>query len=329
MAATCDRCDRAFNTTQALQQHKRDAPGHTGTTARFNCQDCNRSFRTRKGLRDHLRNAPAHTVTPDCQDCKRSFRTDQALQQHLQNAPAHTLGPGRSEREQALNARRALQQNLRDAPAHGVWLRCDACEQSFRTEEALQQHRRDAPGHVATFNCDDCTRSFNTEQALQQHIRDSPAHDTTHVVQEFGLWPSLHQDVLRLLQPHGLSFEFFGSDDPHGVIREYDTSIMSTFTCINTACTPRRWISGQVAITIRRYPGMRYNARVYSQRCESCNSLGAQELDSSYAERVARRLTMWSGIALEEAPHSWASRGPHLSDLCEGCRQGRCRQSRL
>ena len=268
------------------------------------CKDCDRSFNTKRALQQHLRDSPAHAVTLDCDECDRAFDTEQALQQHL-----------------------------RDSPAHAVTFDCDECDRAFDTEQALQQHLRDSPAHAVTFDCDECDRAFDTEQALQQHLHDSPAHSTSSyaaaITDSFDMRPSLHVDVSHLLRLHDLYFDFYGTDDSHGALKEHDTSIMGKFTCINRSCTSKSWTSKQIAITIRQYPGLRYNARVYYQRCEACDSLSRPELDDSYAERVSYRLAKWSGVALEEPPYSGRSQRPHQSRLCEGCRYGRCWQSRL
>ena len=209
---------------------------------------------------------------------------------------------------------------------------CGDCDRSFKHVKALQQHLRDSPAHAITFDCDDCDRAFDTEQALQQHLRDSPAHPTssysTAVINSFDMRPSLHKDVLRLLHPCNLSFDFYEVDDSAGVRREYDTCIMGKFTCTGVSCS-KSWTSKQIAITIRQYPNQRYNARVYYQRCEACDSLSRPGIDESYAERISYRLAKWSGIALDEPAYSGRSERPHQTRLCEGCRYGRCWQSRL
>jgi len=238
-------------------------------------------------------------MTVICDVCARSFGTEQALEQHIRDSSAHT--------------------SIFD---------CKECDRAFDTEQALQQHLRDSAAHAATHHCEDCDRTFSTEQALQQHLRDSPAHIADEGVKvigrSFDIRPFLHQDVSRLLRQYGLSFKFFPIDDPHGCLKEHDSSIMGTFTCTNTTCSSLRWTSKKIAISIRQYPGLRYNARVYYQRCKSCNSLSVPELDDTYAERVSYRLAKWSGIAVEEPPSSGRSRRPHQARLCEGCRHGRC-----
>ena len=229
-----------------------------------------------------------------CKDCDRSFATKKALGHHL-----------------------------RDSPAHAVTFDCKKCDRSFHTKEALQQHLCDLPAHAVTFGCEECDRPFHTEEALQQHLRDSPAHSTsfddTPTSDSYDMHPSLYQDVSHLLRQHSLFFRFRASVDSYEVLREHDTTIMGRFTCANQSCPIKAWTSKQIAITIRQYSGLKYNARVYHQRCKSCNSLSRPELDNSYAERVSYRLAEWSGIVLEEPPYSGHSRKPRRSRLCEGC----------
>ena len=266
------------------------------------CQICDRSFKTEEALEQHRRDSPAHVAAFDCEECDRTFNTEEALEQHLRDSPAHTYG-------------------------------CEECQRTFNTEEALEQHLRDSLAHAAAFECEECDRTFDTEEALQQHLRTPSAHHTSPeaaaTIDSFDMRPTLHQDVIRLLRPHGLVFNFCSADDLDDIVREHDTSIMGKFTCANTSCSAKAWTSRKIATWIRQYPGLRYNARVYYQRCKSCNSLSRPELDYSYAERVSYRLAKWSGINLEEPPHSGHTQRPHQSRFCEGCRLGRCEQSRL
>ncbi len=142
------------------------------------------------------------------------------------------------------------------------------------------------------------------------------------------MYQTLHDDVSRLLEEKDLHFDFHENDDTRTCIKEYDTNIMGRFTCHNRACGSNGWSSRRVAITIRMYHGARYNARVYNQRCRGCNELGNPRLDDSYAERVAYRLKKWCGIEMDRPTHSGPSKGPHQSNLCEGCKNGHCTQLR-
>lgn len=140
----------------------------------------------------------------------------------------------------------------------------------------------------------------------------------------WSIYPSLHDDVSRLLEEHDLFFSFHEVDDIKISIKEYDSTVMGRFTCRNRECDSNGWSSKKIAITIRMYPGAKYNARVYHQRCKSCDSLSKPYLDDSYAERVAYRIKKWCGIQMDLPYYSGQSKGPHHSHLCEGCKDGHC-----
>jgi hypothetical protein len=144
----------------------------------------------------------------------------------------------------------------------------------------------------------------------------------------WSMYPALHEDVSVLLAEDGLVFDFHENDDDNNYIEEYDTNVMGRFTCRNRACRSRGWSSKVIPITIRMYPGARYNARVYHQHCRNCNSLSKPRLTDSYAERVAYRLKKWSGIEMEPPQYNRESKGPHEEGLCEGCKNGHCVQSK-
>ena len=140
----------------------------------------------------------------------------------------------------------------------------------------------------------------------------------------WSMYPECHDQVASLLQDDDLTFGFHGNDDPRSSIKEYDTTIMGRFRCENTSCTSDGWSSKKIAITIRLFQSQRYNARVYHQRCKSCNWVSRPILDDSYAERVVYRLKKWRGIRVETPPLSEGSAKPHQRSLCEGCKNGRC-----
>jgi hypothetical protein len=144
---------------------------------------------------------------------------------------------------------------------------------------------------------------------------------------EWSMYLMFHNDVSRLLAEDDLRFDFHENDESTSCIKEYDTTIMGRFVCRDPMCSSSRWSSKRIAITIRMYTGAQYNARVYHQCCQECNSISKPRLDDSYAERVAYRLKKWSGIEMERPIYSGQSKGPHLSDLCEGCKHGHCSQS--
>ena len=150
--------------------------------------------------------------------------------------------------------------------------------------------------------------------------------DAQAVHRSWSMFPSKHDDVVRLLQEANLCFTFNRNDSDAGTLQECDTNIKGRFQCTNPACR-KVWVSGIVATTIRMYANRRYNARVYSQRCKGCNRPCRPFLDQSYEERVAYRLKKWSGIAMELPAYTERAtkQPPHESGLCEGCRHRRCR----
>lgn len=143
------------------------------------------------------------------------------------------------------------------------------------------------------------------------------------------MYPNLHDNVSRLLEENDLYLDFHEDDDARTCTKTYDTFIMGRFICRNPGCSSQGWSSKQVAITIRMYHGAQYNARVYNQRCQRCKKLGKPCLNDSYEERVAYRLKKWCGIEMDQPAYSGKSKGPHQSDLCEGCKDGHCKQLSL
>ena len=138
-----------------------------------------------------------------------------------------------------------------------------------------------------------------------------------------SMYPSLHDDVMVLLEDEGLYFTFLNSDVPS--LKEYSTNIMGRFQCNNRSCSNSGWSSKRIAIKIHMYHGRKYNAKVYHQRCIRCKQPSEPILDDSYAERVAYRLKKWSGIEQDRPPRFYGSKGPHESALCEGCKAGICK----
>lgn len=213
---------------------------------------------------------------------------------------------------------------------------CRRCARSFGSAKALQDHLRDSPAHEGDPQCRGCARKFQTASALQQHLQHKPAHAPSAnqstlmpVIESFDIRPSLHSDVLRLLQQYGLSFDFCPDDDDASSVEERDTFVMGRFTCTGRTCRGRVWASGKIPTTIRQYPDSSYNARVYFQRCKACNSVSRPRLDESYAERVSWRLAKWAGLDPPTPPHSGSTTRPHEREFCEGCRLGHCEEGRL
>lgn len=141
----------------------------------------------------------------------------------------------------------------------------------------------------------------------------------------WSMFPSRHDDVTALLLDSGLAFDFHDVEADDGFTREHDTNIRAFFPCRNVRCGAIGWVSA-AAITIRMYAGQRYNARVYHQSCKQCDKLAKPRLDETYAERIANRLKLWSGMDIERPVFRKVpiDRPPHFSSRCEGCKINHC-----
>lgn len=147
-------------------------------------------------------------------------------------------------------------------------------------------------------------------------------------IAKWSMYQALHDEVSTLLVEEDLHFEFQEDDNDTSHTRAHDTNIMGRFVCHNRGCKSSGWSSKMIAVTIRLYPGQKYNARVYHQRCKVCSWVSRPVLDQSYAERIVYRIKKWNGVPVETPSKSDNSRGPHNSELCEGCKAGHCSQSR-
>ena len=141
------------------------------------------------------------------------------------------------------------------------------------------------------------------------------------------MYPELHHAVFSelesaIFQPPSFHRRYSskGSD------LDYSTNVMGHFICPNTKCSTAGWGSKKIAIQIRRYPSSNeYNALVFNQRCRNCDELGGLILDeTSYVERVVYRLKKWAGVKVTPPEFRRNPGEPHRSDLCEGCKVGRC-----
>ncbi|EGE86389.1 hypothetical protein BDDG_09334 [Blastomyces dermatitidis ATCC 18188] len=280
------------------------------------CIPCNRRFKNETALEKHIKYSPAHALKYDCSSCSRSFSSQNALGQHIRDS--HPLRYTCNTCSRAFKTENGLEQHIEDC--HPLKYDCNSCNRSFYSENALAQHIRDAPAHNPKGN----NKSFKNKAAQKQRIQNPPA-DAHSYNQRWSMYPTHHEHVSSLLEEEYLHFDFHNDDNAEGCIREHDTNIMGRFTCHNDSCGTDGWSSRQIAITIRKYPGNKYNARVYHQRCRRCDSLSRPVLDESYAERVAYRIKKWDGIFMgAPPPYSFEKNGPHHNDLCEGCKDRHC-----
>ncbi len=147
------------------------------------------------------------------------------------------------------------------------------------------------------------------------------------ITQSFSLYPELHTDVCDHFDDDNIEFLFKTEDDDSNWVECWKTNVVGEFKCNNPKCHKTGWSSGIIATLIRLYPENFYNARVYHQRCRACYSLSRPELDWSYAERVSRRLKIWSGVDVDPINALTKFTPPHDEDNCEGCAHGACIRS--
>lgn len=142
------------------------------------------------------------------------------------------------------------------------------------------------------------------------------------------MFPSLHDNVAQAVSETVGPIWFCEKHDNSKFEEQYETHVMGRFWCTSPTCAGKGWTSKKVAIVIKGYTENGYNAIVFKQRCKACNRLGSLKLDEqSYIDRVAYRIQKWAGIQMEKQPFSEKKGLPHKRDLCEGCKQGVCRES--
>ncbi|OJD17618.1 hypothetical protein AJ78_02317 [Emergomyces pasteurianus Ep9510] len=195
--------------------------------------------------------------------------------------------------------------------------RCAPCNRQFKTKRALEQHIQNSSSHTSMHDSNPHNRSFASKPALEKHIQNSSAHTSPHA-RRWSMYPTHHESVSHLLEEDGVYFKFHDVDDSTGCVNSYDTNIMGRFTCHNNSCTSTGWSSKRIAITIRMYPGAKYNARIYHQRCKSCKGLSQPLLDESYADRVAYRIKKWRVTYVRDAEMAIAAQ----SSVGESSQQG-------
>lgn len=339
---TCVPCGRHFRTIDALQQHieatrhyaaealQRSAPRPSSVAVQLECGTCKRQFDNSAALFRHQKDLPSHMTealqngaqestdrvnSTHCAPCGRQFASAEALQQHKRDSPAHATPKPQESEPRDTTTPSTVPTRLAIGPEPG----------SAHRRQRLTRRRQDSARRAMIFPCSLCNQSFSSDNALQAH------KESSHTLPENSPWsmhPDLHDEVLQRLEANGLSVEFYEEGKIEDSIRDYDTNIMGAFTCPNHSCPVQRWTSKRVAISIQLYDDEQYNAMVWHQRCQECESMGSLELEvQSYTDRVVYRLGKWLGLRVPPPPFSVSSdTPPHREDLCEGCKSGHCMQ---
>ncbi|KAF3161805.1 hypothetical protein TWF788_002382 [Orbilia oligospora] len=156
--------------------------------------------------------------------------------------------------------------------------------------------------------------SCSNDDTSSKHAEESP--------KIWYMFPEHHKLVVQLAP--GVLF----NDSDVGGAQEWQTNIYGTFKCSKETCG-NKWGSGVVATVIRGYlfpeRNLAYNAKVFNQRCKECDSLGFMTISRRiYLERVIRRLKIWRNEKVDQLRHENRWTEPHRSELCEGCKAGKC-----
>lgn len=341
---TCQPCGRHFRTIDALQQHveasphhaapvlQRSAPGPSSMAVKMECGTCKRQFDSNCALLLHQRESPSHTTEAleystqhptdgatksELEPRGRRFANVKAPQQHQRGSPAHAAEASQGNPPKTTTAPTTFHNRST------INRELDGANQSQRTT----RRKQDSIKQPIIFPCSQCNQSFCSDNALQAHT------NIAHVQPENSPWsmhPDLHGEVSQRLEANGLSVEFYEEGEPEDSIRDYDTKVMGAFTCPNRSCRIQRWTSNLIGISIQLYEDEEYNAIVWHQRCQKCESMGILKLDvQSYVDRVVYRLGKWLGLDAAVPPYSGSIENrPHKQELCEGCKSGHCQRGK-
>ncbi|KAK4458659.1 zinc-binding domain-containing protein [Cladorrhinum samala] len=158
-----------------------------------------------------------------------------------------------------------------------------------------------------------------------------PRATPPHTLSAAYIFPGLHYKIITALSGDCVADSALPYFNLAGTDREatdtYDTTIQADFQCINQSCSEFEWSSKIVGIEILKFGDNTYNATIFNQRCKACDALGYLRLEEdSYVARVVYRLKKWAGVKMEEQPYNPCRGGPvHASELCEGCKVGKCK----
>ncbi|KAJ2942197.1 hypothetical protein O0L34_g15738 [Tuta absoluta] len=153
----CDRCLVVFQSTTALDRHRRDNECDGNQSLRLKpCILCGENFGCRSSLSEHMRHK--HSGTGDtftCELCNSVFTSDRSLGAHF--AAAHyALKP-------------------RAKPAQRKEYLCEWCAKSFPTALRLKLHHQ-LHSDERPYKCNICTKLLKTKAGLEFHINTHTGH---------------------------------------------------------------------------------------------------------------------------------------------------------
>ena len=148
MSPRCVLCDRAFDSDDALQQHKQDSPAHA-----FDCTTCDRHFGSDTALVQlyEIRPSMLHssTVTTAIDPLK-----VRKLYCSTYETRSHMLQP--STVKSATDPSAVTRCCSSICETHPCMLRPSSMDSSFGSNEVLEQHLQDSPEHAPSLHCNRC-----------------------------------------------------------------------------------------------------------------------------------------------------------------------------
>lgn len=155
----CLRCEREFNSQNALDQHM-NALGHWPPPSKHKCETCDETFVEKRTAREHM-DYWEHWkgLRFECQSCDRTFSSQQGADKHMDDLDHWT-----------------------------PTVECETCDRMFFTEESAEQHMRAKKHHKKLL-----PKSKPVAQSAQlltpqaQVEQPQTSHDTAVEVQSEGL----------------------------------------------------------------------------------------------------------------------------------------------
>ncbi|KAF9018080.1 hypothetical protein BDZ89DRAFT_1074210 [Hymenopellis radicata] len=151
--AYCDRCQRYFQTSRALDEHERHSGNH------HICNDCGLDFSTL---------SPRHSY---CQPCNTLFPSDQSLKTHY-----HSQHHYCEKCNKLFVNDRGLSEHYRQSPNHSY---CVECKRDFQNDNNLRAHMNSSTHKPKAFICPGarCGQGF-----VSRSSSTSNPYDTSNVI---------------------------------------------------------------------------------------------------------------------------------------------------
>ncbi|XP_075153560.1 uncharacterized protein LOC142227106 [Haematobia irritans] len=160
----CNKCQRVFNSCNALKYHMRT---HLGLRP-HQCEICDKSFFAVGALKAHMR---THTGDKpfECEICKRKFRQWGDLKYHTVSIHSSEKNHQCEFCGKSFSRKYSLVVHLR-IHTRELNYKCEFCTKTFRASTYLQNHRKIHTGEKP-YECEVCGKKFRVSGDLRRHQR--------------------------------------------------------------------------------------------------------------------------------------------------------------